>query len=76
MGLRRGLKNVVDLLQDRRSKLGDDVDGFEILCDLLRLRCSQNHGRSVGVHSDPGESEAGNGCLEFFNARWLALILL
>lgn len=62
-----GLENVVDLLQDFRSELRNDVEGLEVLRDLLRLGRSQNNSRGVGVHRDPGESEASHGSLKFLS---------
>lgn len=49
--------DLVDLLQDLRSQLRDDLQGLQVVHNLLRLRCAEDDCGCVRVPRDPCECE-------------------
>ena len=55
------LQDLVDLRQDVRRELRQDLDSLEVFDDLLRLRSAENDRGGVGVARNPSEGEGSSG---------------
>ena len=55
------LQDFVDLRQDLRRELRQDLDSLEIFDDLLRLRGAEDDRGGVGVTRNPSEGEGSGG---------------
>lgn len=64
-GYRLVLQDRLELLQNLRRQLGDDIQCLEVVGNVFRLRGAQDDRRCVGVDRDPRKRQLRDGAPEF-----------
>ena len=69
--LRFVIQNLLDLVQDFRSQLRENLERFEVIDDLLGPRSAQDDSASVGLLGYPGEGEVMQLATEFCDSEYI-----
>jgi len=60
------LQDVLDLCQDLRRELRQNLNGLQIILQLLHARSAEDDGARMRRSSNPSQGKVSNGAAEFF----------